>query len=51
MLFVTSEDSQTEIKNKIMKWYLCKDRKARQIMTQLGLTNPKYTRKDFKKEE
>jgi hypothetical protein len=51
MLFVTSEDSQTEIKNKIMKWYLCKDRKARQIMTQFGLTNPKYTRKDFKKEE
>ena len=51
MLFVTPEDSQTEIKNKIMKWYLCKERKARQIMTQLGLTNSKYTRKDFQKEE
>ena len=51
MLFVTPEDSQTEIKNKIMKWYLCKERKARQIMKQLGITNSKYTRKDFQKEE
>ena len=51
MSFITKEDSQTDIKNKIMKWYRCRDRKARQIMAQLGLTNQNYTRKDLKKEE
>ena len=51
MSFITPEDSQTTIKKKIMKWYRCKDRKARQIMAQLGLTNQNYTRKDCRKEE
>jgi len=51
MSFINPEDSQSTIKNKIMKWYCCKDRKARQIMAQLGLTNQNYTRKDCRKEE
>ncbi len=51
MSFINPEDSQSTIKNKIMKWYCCKDRKARQIMAQLGLTNSRYVRKDFRKEE
>lgn len=49
MSFINPEDSQSTIKNKIMKWYCCKDRKARQIMAQLGLTNSRYIRKDFRK--
>ena len=34
-----------------MKWCPCGDRKARYIMRQYGLTNQKFTRKDFKGNE
>lgn len=42
-------DSQTIIKNKIMKACPCGERKARYIMKEFGLTDPKYTRKDYVK--
>jgi hypothetical protein len=42
-------DSQTTIKKKIMKACPCGERKARNIMRTYGLTNQKFTRKDFKK--
>ena len=42
-------DSQTIIKNKIMKTCPCGERKARYIMKEFGLTDPKYTRKDYVK--
>ena len=47
MKFINPEDSQTAIKEKIMKWCQCGERKARQIMQQHGLTYQKYTRKDY----
>lgn len=47
MEFILPEDSQTTIKKKIMMWCPCGERKARQIMQQYGLTNQKYTRKDY----
>ena len=42
-------DSQTIIKNKIMKACPCGERKARYIMKEFGLTNQKFTRKDYLK--
>lgn len=47
MEFINPEDSPTTIKKKIMKWCPCGERKARLIMQQYGLTNKKYTRKDY----
>lgn len=46
--FITPEDSQTTIKEKIMKWCPCGDRKARSIMKKCGLTLLRYERNDFK---
>jgi len=46
--FITPEDSQKTIKEKIMKWCPCGDRKARNIMKRYGLTLSRYERKDYK---
>lgn len=46
--FITPEDSQTTIKEKIMKWCPCGDRKARRMMKEYGLTLSRYERNDFK---
>ncbi len=51
MEFINPEDSQTTIKEKIMKWCPCGERKARKIMQQYGLTDQKYTRKDNKEKK
>jgi hypothetical protein len=48
--FILPGDTQTEIKKKIMKWCPCGERKARYIMQEYGLTEQKYTRKDYRKE-
>ena len=45
--FISDGDTQTMIKNKIMKYYVCSDRTAREIMQKFELTQQKYTRKDF----
>jgi hypothetical protein len=45
MSFIKPDDSQTAIKEKIMKWCPCGERKARYIMQQYGLTKQKYSRK------
>jgi hypothetical protein len=44
--FIEPGDTQTMIKEKIMKWCPCGERKARKIMRMYGLTNQKYTRKN-----
>lgn len=46
--FITPGDSQTTIKEKIMKWCPCSDRKARSMMKEYGLTLSRYERNDFK---
>lgn len=46
--FITPGDSQTTIKEKIMKWCPCGDRKARSMMKEYGLTLSRYERNDFK---
>lgn len=45
---IDPNDSQTTIKNKIMRWCPCGDRKARYLMKKYNLTQSKYTRKDYK---
>ena len=47
--FIAPGDTQTMIKEKIMKWCPCSERKARAIMKEYGLTKDKYTRNDNKK--
>lgn len=47
--FIQPGDTQTDIKNKIMRWCPCRERKARMIMRQYGLTDTKYTRKSYSK--
>ena len=47
MTLIEPGDSQTTIKKKIMRACPCGERKARNIMSMYGLTNQKYTRKDF----
>ena len=44
---IDPSDSQTEIRNKIMKWCPCGERKARYLMQKYNLTKAKYTRKDY----
>ena len=46
--FIRPEDTQTEIKKKIMRWCPCGERKARSIMQEYGLTKKKYARNAFK---
>ena len=46
--FICPEDTQTEIKMKIMRWCPCGERKARSIMQEHGLTKQKYARNAFK---
>ncbi len=46
--FISPEDTQTEIKKKIMRWCPCGERKARSIMREHGLTKQKYARNAFK---
>ena len=46
--FIRPEDTQTEIKKKIMRWCPCGERKARSIMQEHGLTKKKYARNAFK---
>lgn len=46
--FISPEDTQTEIKKKIMRWCPCGERKARSIMQEYGLTKKKYARNAFK---
>lgn len=46
--FIGPEDTQTEIKKKIMRWCPCGERKARSIMQEHGLTKQKYARNAFK---
>lgn len=46
--FIRPEDTQTEIKKKIMRWCPCGERKARSIMQEHGLTKQKYARNAFK---
>jgi hypothetical protein len=48
LAFIEPDDTQTMIKQKIMKWCPCGERKARIIMRSYGLTNQKYTRKNPK---
>ncbi len=45
--FISDSDTQTMIKKKIMKYYVCSDRTAREIMHKFELTQQKYTRKDY----
>ena len=45
---IDPNDSQTTIKNKIMKWCPCGDRKARYLMKKYNLTQSKYIRKGYK---
>ncbi len=47
MTLIEPGDSQTTIKKRIMRACPCGERKARNIMSMYGLTNQKYTRKDF----
>ena len=44
---IDPSDSQAEIKNKIMRWCPCGERKARYLMKKYHLTKAKYTRKDY----
>jgi hypothetical protein len=48
---VEEGDSQATIKKKIMKWCPCGERKARAIMQKYGMTNQKYTRRDYQRNE
>jgi len=51
MEFIDEGDSQTTIKKKIMKWCPCGERKARELMRKYGLTDQKYTRRDYRRNE
>ena len=48
---IQPNDTQTEIIKKIMRWCPCKERKARKIMSQYGLTNASYIRKSYRQQD
>lgn len=48
---IQPNDTQTDIKKKIMRWCPCGERKARRIMQQYGITMEKYIRKSYRQPE